>query len=261
LFENLPPKALGWAFHPRWLMDWLKGSLLGALTLILAALLATAFGGFKFVLAGAQTFPAVGKTLIFSFVIFIFAAASEEALFRGYPLQTMTRANLIWVGILITSLCFAIIHLGNPNQNISKSVRILAFTNTTLAGVWLAVAYLRTRSLWLPLGLHWAWNWMMLSVLGIPVSGITSLAPNPLMSATDRGPAWLTGGAYGIEGGAACTIALLLSTLFIWRTKLFSATEEMEELSSHEETIRSAENRRRWPDYVPLEREQPPPPV
>ena len=96
-----------------------------------------------------------------------------------------------------------------------------------LRGVWLAFAYWRTRSLWFPLGVHWSWNWTMASVLGTPVSGITELAPQPLLRATETGADWFTGGTYGIEGGAACTIILLISTLFVWRTKLLSTTEEM----------------------------------
>lgn len=240
LFEGLPFKALGWSLHPRWFRDWIGGSLLGAVTLLFATLIATLSGSFRFVFSDAQMLPAVIKTLIFSCLIFIFAAAAEEVLFRGYPLQTMTRANLIWLGIIITSVFFALAHQANPNQNATKAVKMLAFINTTLAGVWLAAIYLKTRSLWLPLGVHWAWNWMMAAVLGLPVSGITTLTPHPLLQATDLGPSWLTGGPYGIEGGAACTIALLLSTSFIWRTKLFSATEEMKTLTSRETPSRAA---------------------
>jgi hypothetical protein len=54
------------------------------------------------------------------------------------------------------------------------------------------------------------------------------------MLATDQGPAWLTGGAYGIEGGAACTIVLIISTIFIWRTRFVHATEEMQRLTDRE---------------------------
>ncbi|HEY0545727.1 MAG TPA: type II CAAX endopeptidase family protein [Pyrinomonadaceae bacterium] len=246
-FEDLPPRALGFAFHTHWLRDLLVGSLFGAATLVLAALIATAFHGFKFSLTETQMLPAAVKTLVFSCLIFIFAAASEEALFRGYPLQTLTRARLIWLGIVITSLFFALAHQGNPNQDASKVVRVLAFTNTALAGVWLAVVYLRTRSMWLPLGVHWSWNWIMSAVLGLPVSGITSITPTPLLRATDLGPAWLTGGAYGIEGGAACTIAILLSTLIIWRMKWITATREMMDLTSHE--IAKQPQQPRWLPY------------
>ena len=216
LLEELPFRALGCSPHRGWLRNLGVGSALGAATLFLAALLATVTRGihFSFDTAGER---AIGETLAMSLVLFVFAAAAEEILFRGYPLQTLTRANLAWLGVLLTSVPFAAVHLANPH-----AVPGFTFVNTALAGVWLAVAYLRTRSLWLPLGLHWAWNWAQASLLGLPVSGIERIAPAPLLHAMNAGPDWLTGGAYGIEGGAACTIALLISTLFIWRTKLFT---------------------------------------
>lgn len=215
LLEELPFAALGCSRHRGWLRNLLVGSLLGAASLLLAALLTTLTHGvrFSFDPAGARL---IGQTLIVSTLIFLFAAAAEEVLFRGYPLQTMTRAHLAWVGVLLTSLPFAAAHLKNPN-----AVAGFTFINTALAGLWLAVAFLRTRSLWLPFGLHWSWNWTQASLLGLPVSGIERFAPAPLLKAINLGPDWLTGGSYGIEGGAACTIALVISTVVIWRAKLF----------------------------------------
>jgi hypothetical protein len=169
------------------------------------------------------------KTFFGAAIIFIIAAAAEEILFRGYPLQTMMRALPFLAAVIPSSVLFAYVHLDNPNVSWG-----FTFINTTLAGFWLAVAYLRTRSLWFPLGLHWAWNWTMGALLGLPVSGITSLTRAPLFRATDTGPAWLTGGAYGIEGGAACTAALIISTIFIWKTKLLNATEELKKFTDGE---------------------------
>jgi membrane protease YdiL (CAAX protease family) len=229
LLEDLPWRALGWAFHRGWLRDLLTGSLVGSLSLVLAAAIATAFGGFRFAFVAGGMFAAVLQTLLISALIFILAAAAEEVLFRGYPLQTMTRAHLAWLGIALTSVPFALVHLDNPH-----AVPGFTFINTVLAGLWLGVAYLRTRSLWLPLGVHWAWNWTMGAILGLPVSGIESLTPAPLLRAVATGPHWLTGGSYGIEGGAACTIALLVSTIFIWRTRLVNATAEMKQLTEQE---------------------------
>ncbi|MEP6743274.1 MAG: CPBP family intramembrane glutamic endopeptidase [bacterium] len=230
--EGLPWHALGLTLHARWWRDFIVGSMIGVTSLAFASAIAAAFGGLQFAASPRTMLLPVVQTLLLSAVLFIFAGLGEEALFRGYPLQTLTRARLAWLAILLTSLPFAAIHLKNPNV-----VKGFTFINTALAGVWLAVAYLRTRSLWLPLGVHWAWNWALGSVFGLPVSGITTVAPNPLLHGTDLGPAWLTGGSYGIEGGLAGTIALAVSTIFIWRMRFVSATPEMERLTSNENPV------------------------
>ncbi len=216
LFEGLPFRALGCSLSPGWLKDLGIGSALGAASLMLAAVLATVTRGVDFSLDRVSA-GAIGKTLAISALVFVFAAAAEEMLFRGYPLQTLTRANLAWLGVVLSSLVFASAHLGNPNI-----VPRLTFLNTALAGVLLAVGYLRSGSLWFPIGWHWSRNWMQGAVVGLPVSGINQIAPAPLLHAMNSGPDWLTGGAYGIEGGAACTIALVVSTAVIWRWKLIT---------------------------------------
>jgi membrane protease YdiL (CAAX protease family) len=230
--EGLPWRALGLWFHAGWLRDLIVGSLIGIFSLALATAMATAGGGLTFTISGRAALFQVLQTLVFSAALFIIAALAEEALFRGYPLQTLTRANLAWLAVFLTSVPFAAVHLRNPNVAAG-----FTFINTALAGVWFAIAYLRTRTLWFPLGVHWAWNWALGAVFGLPVSGISDLAPHPLMRGTDHGPAWLTGGSYGIEGGLACTVTLILSTIFIWRTRLVNATPEMKALTSQENPV------------------------
>ncbi|HEX8137242.1 MAG TPA: type II CAAX endopeptidase family protein [Pyrinomonadaceae bacterium] len=244
--EGLPFRALGWSLHRGWLRDLLVGSALGAASLLLAWVLAAALGGFSLTFAGASLLPPVAKTLLAALAVFICSGAAEEALFRGYPLQTLTRAGLAWVGILLTCLFFGWVHLNNPNMpegyalfsspylRFFNKLFNIAFLNTALAGIWLGVAYLRTRSLWFPLGVHWAWNWTMGAVMGLPVSGINEITSHALMRTVDRGPTWLTGGTYGIEGGLACTLVLIVSTLFIRYVSVVSATEEMLRLTDRE---------------------------
>ena len=234
--EGLPWRALGLWFHAGWARDFLLGSVIGGVSLALATAIATAGGGLSFTISPRAAIVQVLQTLAFSALLFVLAALAEEALFRGYPLQTLTRANLAWLAVFLTSVPFAAIHLRNPNVAAG-----FTFINTALAGVWLAVAYLRTRSLWFPLGVHWAWNWALGSLFGLPVSGISDLAPHPLLRGTDLGPAWLTGGSYGIEGGLACTITLIVSTIFILRTRLVNATPEMKALTSQENPVQRTE--------------------
>src|SRR5574341_453330 len=216
IVEELPFRSLGCWPHRGWLTNLALGSAIGAASLLLAAGFAAVTRGMRFSFNPSPA-TTIGQTVLVSLVVFVIAGAAEEALFRGYPLQTFARAKLAWVGVLVTSVPFAAAHLLNPNVS-----RGFTFINTAVAGVWFAVAYLRTRSLWLPLGLHWSWNWAQASLLGLPVSGIQRITPAPLLHAMNAGPDWLTGGAYGIEGGAACTVALVLSIVVVWRTKLIS---------------------------------------
>lgn len=230
--EGLPWRSLGLWFHARWVRHFLVGSAIGVASLALATAIAAAGGGLSFEVASRAMLSGVVQTLVLTAVLFVVAALAEEALCRGYPLQTMARANLAIVGVVITSLWFASGHFLNPNFRYG-----LPLVNLILAGVWFSVAFLRGRSLWFPLGIHWAWNWALGSVFGLPVSGIESIAPYPLMKGTDLGPAWLTGGDFGIEGGVACTTAIVVSTILIWCVRFVSPTEEMVRLTSQENPV------------------------
>ncbi|HEU5459798.1 MAG TPA: CPBP family intramembrane glutamic endopeptidase [Pyrinomonadaceae bacterium] len=224
--EALPWRSLGLTLHAGWFRDLLIGCVVGFVSLAIAVGIAAAGNGLKFSINNASL-PALGRSLIVSVTWLFVAALAEEAVFRGYALQTFTRAQLIWFGVVSTSVAFGFAHLSNPN------VVGLAFVNTVLAGVWFAIGYLRTRSLWLPLGLHWAWNWALGWFFGVPVSGAT-LVSNTLLRATDVGPEWLTGGNYGIEGGIAGTVAIIASTVFLWWTPWLNATPELKKLTSGE---------------------------
>jgi membrane protease YdiL (CAAX protease family) len=225
--EGLPWRSLGLTLHRAWWRDLLIGSVIGFAAIVVAVAIAKLGGGLHLSFSN-DGIAGVARSMIGSAGLLIVAALAEEAMFRGYGLQTLARARLASLGVLLTCAFFGIVHLGNPNV-----VPGFTMANTMLAGVWLAVAYLRTRSLWFPLGVHWAWNWALGWFFGLPVSG-ANLVSHPLFAATDNGPFWLTGGSYGIEGGLAGTIALLLVTIYTWRTSLVSATPELLKMTSEE---------------------------
>ena len=207
--EKLPFGALGASFSPSWLRNFVLGVVAGGATLSFAVLVAFSFGGQRFELNLANGWTPVLQSLVVSFAVFAAAAAMEEALFRGYILQTFARSNLAWLAIFLSSVFFGLVHADNPNAGVISTL------NTVLAGIWFSVAYLKTRDLWFVWGLHLMWNWMQGSFFGIEVSGLTDITKNPLLLEIDTGPTWLTGTTYGIEGGIVCTIALVISTIVI----------------------------------------------
>jgi membrane protease YdiL (CAAX protease family) len=147
-----------------------------------------------------------GWTLAF----FTAAAAVEEVLFRGYPFQVLEREVGPWSAAVATSLVFAMMHAGNPN------VQPLGLANIFLAGIMLAAAYLRTRSLWFATAVHMGWNWSMGTLLDLPVSGLE--IDTPLYTGVSTGPDWWTGGSFGPEAGLAATLVLLGGTAWLLRT-------------------------------------------
>ncbi len=227
-FEKLPFRAIGVWFVKGWLKHLLYGSVLGSIAFGIAVLVAVAFGGLRFALNPEFGIAPIAVSLLSAIVIFGFGAAFEEALFRGYVLQTLVRSGWVWLGIFITAIPFGIVHLGNPDA------KLISTLNTVLAGVWLGVAYLKTRDLWFVWGMHTAWNWVQNSFFGIEVSGL-NLTTAPLFKEIDHGPEWLTGLNYGLEGGIAVTVALIAAILMTHFAPGVRPTEEMLALTSEPE--------------------------
>jgi membrane protease YdiL (CAAX protease family) len=229
--DGVPFRALGFGLTRGWAVHFFIGSVTGVVTLLLAVVIAIAAAGYWFQPAGFGS-EAV-DAIALSFLVFALGAAFEEALFRGYILQTFARAGLAWLAILLTAVFFGLVHLGNPGANAISTI------NTSLAGVWFGIAYLKSRDLWFPFAIHLMWNWTQGSIFGIEVSGLTDLSAASLFREIDRGPAWITGGDYGIEAGISTTIAILISIAVIYFLPLVKADEELVKLTSEEMPIRS----------------------
>jgi len=141
------------------------------------------------------------------FIVFIIVGWNEELLSRGYHLQTITSGlNLFW-GVIISSAVFGLLHLGNPNATWVSAAGIF------FAGLYLAYGYIRTRQLWLSIGLHIGWNFFEGVVFGFPVSGLDIYA---LTRIKVQGPEIWTGGAFGPEAGLIVLPSLLLGAILIY---------------------------------------------
>jgi membrane protease YdiL (CAAX protease family) len=134
------------------------------------------------------------------FLVFIPAALHEELLFRGYAFQTLYRWRRGFA-IVFVALLFAALHARNT------AVTMLGLTNIFLGGILLGLAYARRERLWLPIGLHLAWNLMSGPIIGDEVSGYASGVT--VFVEAGSGPDWLTGGRFGLEGSAWATVVEL----------------------------------------------------
>ena len=233
--EKMRLASLGFAFFRGWWREMWLGFVIAALMMIAVVALQALGGGTRMMLnplfwktvEGVRSFDLIGfgmiaQDFVLALILFALAAAFEELLFRGFPFQTVLRGGVpAAVPILLLSVFFGLVHLGNPSSTRFSTV------NTILAGIWLSVAYLKTRSLWFPTALHLSWNWMMGAVFGIPVSGL-KFVPHPVLLSTSDAPLWLTGGSYGCEGGVAATLVLVVTTLVIWQAKWLQVAPEMQ---------------------------------
>jgi len=147
------------------------------------------------------------KEILVIFLIFVMVGWTEELLSRGYHLQNLESGlNTFWA-VFLSSAVFGIMHLGNPNAKWISAAGIL------LAGIFLAFGYLRTRQLWLPIGLHIGWNFFEGAVCGFPVSGLDIYQ---LTRITVDGPELWTGGPFGPEAGLVLIPALILGFALIY---------------------------------------------
>jgi membrane protease YdiL (CAAX protease family) len=148
--------------------------------------------------AGAET--GIGS-FCFVTVLLLFGAAGEEMLFRGYGFQVLLRALGAWTTILPVGVIFALLHAGNPHATWP------GLANTAGFGILFGYAFLRSRDLWLPIGLHFGWNFT-LPLLAVNVSGLT-MRLTGLRMEWSAGSLW-SGGAYGPEASILTSGVLLL---------------------------------------------------
>ncbi|WP_380680223.1 CPBP family intramembrane glutamic endopeptidase [Salinigranum sp. GCM10025319] len=147
--------------------------------------------------------------------LFLVVGVQEELLARGYLLTNLCEGLVGWLGergatavaVLLSSVVFGGLHLGNPNATLVSTLSI------SLAGVMLAAGYVLTDELAIPVGLHISWNLFQGGVYGFPVSGLGLDAA--VIAVEGRGPAVWTGGAFGPEAGLLGVFAILLGTLAI----------------------------------------------
>lgn len=173
-------------------------TLLGCGTLLLVALSYVQYTGI--------TFKPLQLTL--QVLLMLCIAFSEELMIRGYLLHNLMASFNKWGALCISAALFALLHLANPHAG------ILSISNIFIAGFLLGINYIYTKNLWFGILLHFAWNFFQGPVYGYEVSGIQL---SSIFQQNIQGPAFITGGPFGFEGSAICTVLMLLAiALFTW---------------------------------------------
>lgn len=185
------------------------GVALGVANPAIVALLMLAFGGMQiqgFGLTGIEwiVYP-LGWLLAMLMVGFF-----EEIVFRGYGLVALARGIGFWPAAIVITLLFGAAHLGKPGEN---AVDILS---VMFIGFTIAITFLRTGSLWLAAGFHFAFDYMQFFVIG--TRNGSQQPVGTLFHATFNGPAWVNGGPLGTEASYfVFPVTLGMLALILWR--------------------------------------------
>ena len=201
--EKRPLSGLGFA-GPNPFGEYAVGYLVGVGIFALAWALCLITGTAK--LRGLS--PTFSWTIVFFFLGFLVQGMSEEVLCRGFLMHSVANRYAPIVAIVLNSLFFAALHLLN------SGIAPLAFVNLFLFGAFASVYTWRRGNLWGIAALHSAWNFTQGNLLGILVSG-QDFGPSVLSTELTEQGAWMNGGTFGLEGGLAVTVVLVLGTVVL----------------------------------------------
>jgi len=151
------------------------------------------------------------RTFLWVFIMLVFGAAGEEILFRGYGFQVLLRSAGPYATIVPVGVLFGLLHAFNPHPS------YISVANTAGFGVLFGYAFLRSRDLWLPFGLHFGWNFT-LPLFGATVSGL-KIGVTGYEMHWNAGTLW-SGGEYGPEASVLCSAVLVVLFVFLWKAPI-----------------------------------------
>jgi len=206
VFERLPVSAAGLGWHAGSGRNLLTGTIAGALAAAVVTFIPMMAGMAEMVPDPER--PASAATAIFVTLVLFFGAVGEELLFRGYGFQMLVAMIGAIPALVVTAIVFGAVHMTNLHAT------PLGIVNTAGFGVVLGYAFLRAGELWLPIGIHFGWNWM-LPLAGVSVSGFK-------MGMTGYALRWnvsdfWSGGAYGPEASVFTCGMVMALLLFLRR--------------------------------------------
>ena len=147
------------------------------------------------------------SSFLLSIILFAAVALNEELIFRGYILSNLMLSMNRYVALVVTSILFSLVHLGND------SFSWISFLTIILAGLLLGLPYIYTKSLWLPIALHFSWNFFQGTIFGFSVSGNKEYS---LITQSRPADTLLNGGNFGFEGSILSALFLSMAIVALW---------------------------------------------
>lgn len=209
LLRKEPITVITGKFNFSWLGQLFTGLTLGTALMVLPAIILTVSG-----LVHWQLNKFSFSATLSGFSLFIAVAIVEELLFRGFIFQRLIESFGQWPAQLIIAGLFLLTHINNPGM--TGNIKLLASANIFVASVLFGLAFIKTKSLAMPLGIHFMANWVQGTLLGFGVSGNDEVGI--FKPAFGEAPEWLTGGAFGLEASLFGLVILLIITVsfYIW---------------------------------------------
>lgn len=187
------------------LVDVVTGLGIGTLAMVVVFALAVALGARE--VRGFNTDYRDWETVL---MVGLAAGIAEEIMFRGILYRLVEGWLGTWVSLLVSAAVFGGVHLGNPQASMMGAVAI-----ALEAGLMFGLLYAVTRSLWIVMGVHAAWNVVQGPVLGSAISGATKDGEG-LVDSYAKGPELLSGGAFGLEASIiAIAVWLCFSAVLV----------------------------------------------
>ena len=207
-----PVSELTGRINLTWLKEFFTGILWGAALMILPVLLLTILGYIHW-----QVNVFSFSTLWPGFSILVLVSITEELLFRGFVFQRFIQAFGNWPAQLIIAGLFLLTHINNPGM--TGTLKTLASINIFVASLMFGIAFIKTKSLAMPLGLHIMANVMQGTILGFGVSG--DMDPGLFKPTIVHAPLWLSGGDFGIEASilGLCFVIIITICLYYWNPR------------------------------------------
>ncbi|MCP2026534.1 membrane protease YdiL (CAAX protease family) [Flavobacterium sp. HSC-32F16] len=145
--------------------------------------------------------------ILIPFAIMFTVAIIEEILVRGIIFRILEEKLGSYISLTISSVLFGIFHLANPHGTLISGICI------TTAGFMLGAAFIYSRNLWMPIALHFAWNFTQSGIFGAITSG--NEKTSSLLEAKIQGPEFITGGEFGPEGSIQAIVFCALGTILL----------------------------------------------